>query len=172
MTEPASAPPSTDVGYYADLIDASVAHVIGLAATWLAWDGRPYLGDGSAWTPHKALRRVTDHLLDHIAEIDAVLAGLESVPDTWHGRAVTTDADRAAFGELDLDEARSRLTRLALMYRARLSSLSFAELNEPRVGAWPIREIVEHVADVSWYADQVGDLSGSGPRQVEPDERV
>jgi hypothetical protein len=91
------------------LVPDAVAQVLRLAATWLAWDGGPRHVDGNVWTPHKALRRVTDHLLDHLAEIDAVLADAPTVPDTWHGRTVTLDADWARFTEVDLDEARSRL---------------------------------------------------------------
>jgi hypothetical protein len=68
--------------------------------------------DGNAWTPHKALRRAADHLLDHLAEVECRLAGLPPVPDRWHGWTVTTDADFARFTEVDLDEATSRLTRL------------------------------------------------------------
>jgi hypothetical protein len=45
--------------------------------------------------PLKALRRITDHLLDHLAEIEATLAGQPTVPDGWHGRAVTLESDRA-----------------------------------------------------------------------------
>ena len=63
---------------------------------------------GNAWTPHKALRRVADHLLDHLAEIECRLAGLPTVPDQWHGRMATTDAGFARFTEIDLDEATTR----------------------------------------------------------------
>ena len=63
------------------IVPDAVDEVLRLAATWLAWDGAPGFGDGNAWTPHKALRRVTDHLLDHLAEIEALLAGQSTVPD-------------------------------------------------------------------------------------------
>ena len=73
---------------------------------------------------------MSDHLLDHLAELECRLAGLDTVPDTWHGRAVTTDADFARFTEVDLDEATSRLTRLGACYRARLRDLDPATLDE------------------------------------------
>ena len=111
------------------------------------------------WTPHKALRRVEDHLLDHLAEIHAVLADAPSVPDTWHGRAVTLDADWARFTEPDLDEAASRLHRHAALYRLAADPLDDKAWDRTRTGAWTIRQIYHHVADVTSYGRQVGDLS-------------
>jgi hypothetical protein len=102
-------------------IEESVAAVLAAAEEWLGWDGRPVYTDGNAWTPHKVLRRVSDHLLDHLAELECRLAGLPTVPDRWHGRQVTTDADFARFTEVDLDEARSRLARYVVCYQALLT---------------------------------------------------
>jgi len=133
-----------------ELVPAAVDEVLTLAQGWLGWDGRPVHRDGNAWTPHKALRRVADHLVDHLAEMECRLAGLPTVPDRWHGRAVTTDADFARFTEVDLDEATSRLTRLAACYRARLRGLDEAALDAD--GAWPLRQLVEHVSEVTYYA--------------------
>ena len=133
--------------------------ILQLAATWLAWNGAPRLGDGSAWTPLKALRRITDHLLDHLAEIEAVLAGQPTVPDTWLGRTVTLESDWAHFTEGDLNEAGNRLRRYAELYRLRLGGLSATELDRPRAGAWTVRQIAHHVAEVTYYAHQVGDLA-------------
>src|SRR4029453_225366 len=55
----------------------AVERVLALAATWLAWDGRPRLAaDGArAYTPHKAIRRTADHIVDHLAQPEALLAG-------------------------------------------------------------------------------------------------
>ena len=141
-----------------DVVPDAVDEVLSIARTWLAWDGRPVRHDENAWTPHKALRRVADHLLDHLAEIDCRLAGLPTVPDRWHGRTVTTDADFARFTETDLDEATSRLTRLAACYRARLVTLPPATLDDTPGEGWTIREIVAHVADVTYYAKAMGRL--------------
>ncbi|MFG2044723.1 hypothetical protein [Dactylosporangium sp. NPDC048998] len=135
------------------LVDAAVAEVLGIADGWLGWDGRPVAFDGNAWTPHKALRRVTDHLIDHLAEIECRLAGLSPLPDAWHGRTVTTHADFARFTESDLDEATSRLTRLAACYRARLGGLGPDALDgRPAPDTWTLREVVHHVAGVTYYA--------------------
>ena len=133
--------------------------ILRLAATWLAWDGTPIVGDGNVWTPLKALRRVTDHLLDHLAQIEAVLAGQPTVPDTWLGRTVTLDSDWARFTESDLNEAGNRLRRYAELYRVRLGALSAAELDLPRPDAWTMRQIAHHVSGVTYYASQVGDLA-------------
>jgi hypothetical protein len=154
-------PPATDDRDPAGLVTAAVDAVLATAETWLAWDGRPVHRDGNAWTPHKAIRRVADHLLDHLAEIECRLAGQPTIPDRWHGRMVTTDADFARFTEIDLDEATSRLTRLAACYAARLSGLGPAELDAqpPVEGEWTLRQVVHHVSNVTYYAEAVGEIT-------------
>ncbi len=144
------------------LVSGGVEECLALARTWHAWDGRPIPGtaDGkpNTWTPHKALRRINDHLIDHLHEVEALLAGAEPIPDTWHGRFVTLDADWARFTEPDYDEACSRLRRLARWYVLRYEAAGPGAWDEPRPGAWTLREIAEHVAGVRHYAEQVGDL--------------
>jgi hypothetical protein len=155
--------PATDDRDVAELIPAAVDEVLTLAEGWLGWNGRTSIGDGNVWTPHKALRRVTDHLVDHLAELEARLAGLPTIPDRWHGRRLTLDSDWARFTEADLDEATSRLRRLALCYRARLAgldaeTLDAETLNRPSAnGAWTLRQVVHHVANVTFYAHQMDD---------------
>jgi hypothetical protein len=156
-------PPRTDDRDPADLVSAAVAEVLDIAETWLGWDGRPVYRDANAWTPHKALRRVADHLLDHLTELECRLAGQPTVPDRWHGRMATTDADFARFTEIDLDEATSRLTRLAACYKARLTGLDADHLDaRPADNVWTLREVVHHVANVTYYARAVGDLAQAG----------
>jgi len=142
------------------LLGPAVEHVLKIASTWYAWDGRPVATDENVWTPQKALRRVQDHLLDHLAQVEALLAGVPSIPDTWHGRAVTFDSDWARFTEADLAEAGSRLSRLAQLYELRFAAAGPAEWDRPRTPDWTLREIAKHVAEVTWYADQVGTLPG------------
>lgn len=150
--------PATDDRDPALLVPEAVAEVLRLAASWLRWDGTPAYGDENVWTPHKAMRRVCDHLLDHLAEIDALVAGAPSLPDTWRGRTVTLDCDWARFTEADLDEARSRLLRYAELYRLRLQGLA-PDLDRPRAEGWTVRQIAHHVSQVTYYARQVGDLT-------------
>ncbi|MGH8793136.1 MAG: hypothetical protein ACRDXX_10875, partial [Stackebrandtia sp.] len=144
----------------AALVPAAVREVLSVAETWLGWNDAPVYADGNVWTPHKALRRATDHLVDHLAEIECRLNDVPTVPDGWHGRKLTLDSDWARFTEADLDEATSRLTRLAAWYEARLSTLDSARLDHrPDADTWTIREVVCHVAGITYYADQLGRLA-------------
>ncbi len=140
-------------------VTSMVEHVLDLAATWTAWDGTPAHVDDRVYTPHKAIRRVADHMIDHLAEMEARLAGEEPQPDHWHASAVTTEADRAPFTAQDLDEARSRLTRLARIWAARLDALTAAQLDHSPGDGWSFRELAHHLAGSTYYADAVGDLS-------------
>jgi len=152
-----AAAPEVDDRDLAPLVPAAVAEVLDVAETWLGWDGRPVCREGNAWTPLKVLRRVADHLLDHLAEIECRLAGQATLPDQWHGRMVTLDADFAHFTENDLDEATSRLSRLSACYQARISQLNAQVLDaRPAPGIWTIREIVHHVSGVTMYAEMIG----------------
>ncbi|MFE6049600.1 hypothetical protein ACFQ6N_02460 [Kitasatospora sp. NPDC056446] len=148
----------------AALVPEMVDHVLALAATWTAWDGRPVVNaDGRTYTPHKAVRRVTDHLLDHLAELEARLAGEPTEPDHWHASNVTTPADLAPFTAADLDEARSRLTRLAGIWSRRVAALPVEVLDDSPGRGWSFRRIVRHVSGSGYYADSVGDLRHPGP---------
>jgi hypothetical protein len=151
--------PLTDERDPADVVTGMVDHVLALADTWPAWDGDPRPVDDRVYTPHKAVRRVADHLVDHLAEVEARIAGEPSIADHWHASAITTVADRAPFTPDDRDEAHSRLQRLAQVWRIRLRTLDDAQLDRREGDAWTIREIAFHVAESSYYADAVGDLS-------------
>jgi hypothetical protein len=70
-----------------ELIPDAVERCLDLAGTWYAWDGRPRVSEptedipgGTVFTPHKAIRRIADHLVDHLAQIEALLAGAETIP--------------------------------------------------------------------------------------------
>ncbi len=147
----------------AQLVVDSVQCCLALAASWQAWDGRPIIrddgGPANTWTPHKALRRIADHLLDHLHEVEALLAGADAMPDQWHGRMVTLGTDLAPFTGPDLDEARSRLARLGRCYLLRYAAAGQGAWDAARGEAWTLREIAEHVANVSYYAEQVGEFS-------------
>src|SRR5437870_2871210 len=101
--------PAPVAGPPAGAIDNMVNHVLDLASTWMMWDGAPIQSGERVFTPHKAIRRVADHMIDHLAQLEAHTAGVPSLPDRWHASAVTTPADLAPFLQEDLDEARSRL---------------------------------------------------------------
>jgi hypothetical protein len=139
-------------------VGAMVGHVLTLAETWTAWDGTPIPRGDRVYTPHKAIRRVADHLIDHLAEVETRLAGRVPEPDHWHASMVTTPADLAPFTEEDLNEARSRLTRLAQIWQARFDSLDPLTLDASPGDGWSFREIAAHVAGSAYYADAVGKL--------------
>jgi len=100
------------------------------------------------------LRRITDHLVDHLCQVEARSAGVTPVPDPWRGRAVTLDSDWARFTEQDLDEASARIRRLAQVLAIRLLALR-PSWDEEAGEEWTIRAIAEHVAEASaTYAGQ------------------
>ncbi|MFD9949415.1 hypothetical protein ACFWYW_58350 [Nonomuraea sp. NPDC059023] len=133
-----------------------VGHVLRLAATWTRWDGVPRHVDDRVYTPHKAIRRVADHMIDHLAEVEARLAGLPTIPDDWHASAITTEQDMAPFTKDDYDEAVSRLDRLAQIWTVRLGSLTEQRLDNSPGDGWSIRRIALHLAGSTYYADAVG----------------
>jgi hypothetical protein len=143
----------------------AIDRTLALAQTWLAWDGRPRVSeDGDRiYTPQKAIRRITDHLIDHLAETEDLLAGVETMPDGWHGSLVTFAIDWAPFTEVDLVEAEQRLRRLGGIYALCLRVAGAQEWDRPRGDHLTIRQIAEHVA-TPWYAEQVGDLSEASTR--------
>ena len=73
-------------------------------------------------------------------------------------------ADLAAFTAADLDEARSRLTRLAQIFDVRLRALSETQLDRRDGEAWSPRQIAFHLTESAYYAESVGDLSSARPR--------
>ncbi|MEV7182653.1 hypothetical protein [Kitasatospora sp. NPDC093102] len=161
--------PDLDQGELAALVPEMVDHVLALAAGWTAWDGRPIVNaDGRTYAPYKAVRRITDHLLDHLAELDARLAGEPTEPDHWHASNVTTTADLAPFTTADLDEARSRLTRLAGIWSRRVAALPDGRLDDSPGAGWSFRQIVCHVSEAGYYyADSVGSLAGAADCPVD-----
>ncbi|MET9385158.1 hypothetical protein ABZY09_29820 [Streptomyces sp. NPDC002928] len=143
----------------AQAVTGMVDHVLALASTWTAWDGKPAHADDRVYTPHKAIRRVADHLVDHLAEMEARLVGERPRPDHWHASASTTEADLAPFTQEDLDEARSRLVRLARIWANRLDALTDEQLDTSPGEGWSFRELALHLEESTYYADAVGDLS-------------
>ncbi|GIG89278.1 hypothetical protein [Plantactinospora endophytica] len=154
--------PATDDRDPARVIEQSVAYALRLAETWTNWDGTLRQVQDRIYTPHKAIRRLSDHLVDHLAELEARLAGQSPLPDHWHASAITTSADLAPFTREDLDEARSRLTRLAQIWSVRLRSLDDERLDRVEGDAWTLRQLAFHLGS-TYYADAVGDLGTDHP---------
>lgn len=89
--------------------------------------------------------------------MEARLAGQAPLPDHWHASAITTPADLAPFTSEDLDEARSRLSRLAQIWTLRLRDLGDERLDRREGDAWSLRQVAFHLGS-TFYADSVGDL--------------
>jgi hypothetical protein len=142
-------------------VEAAVEHTLELAQTWLAWDGNPRVSEGGEriYTPHKAIRRVADHIVDHLAEVEFLLAGETPMVDEWHASLVTFDLDWARFTEADLDEATQRLRRLGRTFALRYAAAGPGEWDKPRGENKTLRETAEHLGETAWYADQVGRLT-------------
>lgn len=137
----------------------AVEQVLDLARTWPAWDGEPVTADdGRLFTRHKAIRRTADHIVDHLSEVEALLAGAPTEDDRWLASALTSPADRAPFTADDVTEATQRLRRLALTFVLRYAAAGPEARDAPRGDNWTLREIAAHLGD-PWYAEQVGDLS-------------
>ena len=145
----------------ATAVVTAVEDCLELAASWLAWEGSPRVSeDGDRiYTPHKAVRRIADHLIDHLAETEALLAGVATMPDEWHASLLTFESDWARFTEGDLREAQQRLRRLARTFELRLASAGAGAWDAPRAPNWTLREIAAHLTGVRWYAEQVGRLA-------------
>jgi hypothetical protein len=150
--------PQIDDRHPADAIDQMVEHVLLLSESWIRWDGRPVPSGDRRYTPHKAIRRVADHLLDHLAQLDTHLAGTASLADRWHGSAITTPADLAPFTNEDLDEARSRLQRLAQLWRTRLEAVPVDAMDRAEGDSYTPREMAFCAAGSDFYADALGVL--------------
>lgn len=151
--------PQTDDRDPADAIDSMVEEVLALASTWTAWDGKPIPAGKREFTPNKAIRRVADHMIDHLAQLDAHIAGRDSNKDPWHASRITTPADMAPFTSEDLDEARSRLRRLALMWRTSLAAVPPTGIDQADGDEYTPREMAFHTLESLDYATYVGDLS-------------
>jgi hypothetical protein len=142
----------------ADAIAEMVDHVLELAESWILWDGRPIPSGDRIYAPHKVIRRVADHLVDHLAQLEAHLTGTPPLADRWHGSAITTPADLSPFTAEDLDEARSRLRRLTQLWRARLAAVPADVMDRAEGDDYTPREMALCAAGSDFYADAIGIL--------------
>ncbi len=136
-----------------------IGEVLAMAETWPGWNGTPVEVDGRVMTPHKAIRRVGDHVIDHLAEIQARISGEDSLADNWHNSTFTTAADLAPFDQNDLNEARERLVRLAQLWRITMAGVPAAKLDEPVDNAMTLRELAEHTVESLVYGQMIGALN-------------
>jgi len=104
------------------------------------------------YTPRKALRRVLDHALDHLNQIDQWLAwqrhGTVPTPtDGWVPSTVTLADDRLPLTAADLDAWLWRVDQAVRLVVQRAAGLSEAELDWlPPDEGWPLRRVLHHLA--------------------------
>jgi hypothetical protein len=104
------------------------------------------------YTPRKPLRRVLDHALDHLNQIDQWQRwrrqGVVPVPtDGWVPSTVTLPEDRLPLTAADLDAWLWRIDQAILVLTQRAASLGDDDLDwQPPDGGWPLRRVLHHVA--------------------------
>jgi hypothetical protein len=104
------------------------------------------------YTPRKPLRRVHDHALDHLNQIEQWerwrRAGVVPTPtDGWAPSTVTLPEDRLPLTAADLDAWLWRVDQAVRLLTQRASALSRDALDwQPPDGGWPLRRVLHHVA--------------------------
>ncbi|HYB70045.1 MAG TPA: DinB family protein [Candidatus Bathyarchaeia archaeon] len=107
---------------------------------------------GYTYTPRKCLRRVLDHTLDHLNQIDQWLLwrdrGVVPTPtDGWVPSTVTLPDDRLPLTPADLEAWLWRIDQAARLLVQRAAGLTAADLDwQPPDGGWPLRRVLHHVA--------------------------
>jgi DinB family protein len=104
------------------------------------------------YTPRKVLRRVLDHALDHLNQIDQWRAwrrdGVIPTPtDGWASSTMTLPEDRLPLADADLEAWLWRIDQAIRLLGGRADELTDDELDwAPPDGGWPLRRVVHHVA--------------------------
>lgn len=104
------------------------------------------------YTPRKSLRRVLDHALDHLNQIDQWVAwqrhGVAPTPtDGWVPSTVTLPDDRLPLAPADLDAWLWRIDQTTRLVVQRAAALTEEELDWlPPDGGWPLRRVLHHLA--------------------------
>src|SRR5205809_5615579 len=104
------------------------------------------------YTPRKPLRRVLDHALDHLNQIDQWQQwrrdGVVPTPtDGWVPSTVTLPEDRLLLTAADLDAWLWRIDQAMRLLVQRAAALGEEELDWlPPDGGWPLRRVLHHVA--------------------------
>jgi DinB family protein len=104
------------------------------------------------YTPRKPLRRVLDHALDHLNQIEQWRRwrrdGVVPVPtDGWVPSTVTLPEDRLPLTAADLDGWLWRIDQAMRLLAQRAAGLDEEDLDwQPPDGGWPLRRVLHHVA--------------------------
>lgn len=104
------------------------------------------------YTPRKPLRRVVDHALDHLNQIEQWERwrrdGVVPTPtDGWAPSTVTLPEDRLPLTAGDLDAWLWRVDQAVRLLTERAATLTQDALDwQPPDGGWPLRRVLHHVA--------------------------
>jgi DinB superfamily len=133
------------------------------------------------YTPRKPLRRVLDHALDHLNQIDQWQRwrrdGVAPTPtDGWVPSTVTLAEDRLPLTAPDLDGWLWRIDQATHLLVQRAAGLANDALDwQPPDGGWTLRRVLHHVARSELlYAGSFGEALPGDPaaRYAEADARL
>jgi DinB family protein len=133
------------------------------------------------YTPRKPLRRVHDHALDHLNQIEQWARwrrdGVVPTPtDGWAPSTVTLPEDRLPLTAADLDAWLWRVDQAVRLLTERAAALAADELDwRPPDGGWSLRRVLHHVARSEiLYAAAFDEALPEDPlaRYVEADRRL
>jgi hypothetical protein len=108
--------------------------------------------DQYTYTPRKPLRRVLDHALDHLEQLEQWRRwrehGVVPTPtDGWVPSTVTIPEDRLPLTPADLAGWLWRIDQAVRLLHQRAAALTRDELDwQPPDGGWPLRRVLHHVA--------------------------
>lgn len=110
-----------------------------------------------SYTPRKILRRVLDHALDHLNQVEQWLLWQQQgvVPhsaDGWADSATTLEEDRLLLTSADLKAWLWRIDLVVELITQRAEQLSLQQLDwMPPDGGWSLRQILHHLASAEMY---------------------
>lgn len=140
------------------------------------------------YTPRKTLRRVLDHALDHLNQIDQWLTwrrhGTVPTPtDGWVPSTVTLPDDRLPLTAVDLDAWLWRVDQAVRLVVQRAAGLTEDEMDWlPPDGGWALRRVLHHLArserlyaaslDEALRGDDPSDRYGEACRRFDDEVRA
>ena len=109
------------------------------------------------YTPRKVLRRVLDHALDHLNQLEQwllwQLQGIVPTPtDGWADSATTLEEDYFPITSADLSAWLWRIDLVVALVAQRAEQLSLQQLDwTPPNGGWSLRHMLHHLASAEIY---------------------
>lgn len=116
-----------------------------------------YVDATHSYTPRKILRRVLDHALDHLNQIEQWLLWQQQdltphPADGWTDSATTLEEDRLPLTAADLKAWLWRIDLVVELVAQRAGQLSLQQLDWlPPDGGWSLRQILHHLASSEMY---------------------